>query len=186
MLTTRVSLISPKTVPWYSMRMTPPYTSQSLVKQTYLTSRKPLMLSITVFVLIISQRMPARPKPWSFLPRRTLILTCSSWWTTNPSKELAVLNSLIFGSAATFLGMIRLITYVRKHTRPLAICTGPFTVLLLKPAVPSTWPLILEYGCATYHLTLNSPNELKPPSVLPAVSSCILFSSLKSWSPTSI
>ena len=78
MLTTCVSLISPKTVPWYSMLMTPPYTSQSPVKRTSLTSRKTLMLSITGFVLIISQQMPARPKPWSFLPRKTLILICSS------------------------------------------------------------------------------------------------------------
>ena len=50
----------------------------------------------------------------------------------NPSKELAV-----FGSA---LGMIRLITYARKHVRPLPIYTGPFIVLLLKP-VPSAWLL---------------------------------------------
>ena len=107
MLTTCVSLISPKTVPWYSMLMKPPYTSQSPVKQTYLTSRKTLMLYITGFVLIISQQMPARPKPWSW---RTLILTCSSWWTTNPSKELDVLNSLVSGSALAFRGMIRLIT----------------------------------------------------------------------------
>ena len=136
-LTTCVSLISPKIVPRYSMLMTPPYTSQSPVKRTSLTSRKTLMLSITGFVLIISQQMPARSKPWSFLPRKTLILTCSSWWTTNPSKELAVSNSLVFGSALTFLRMIRLITYARKHVRPLAIYTCPFTVLLLKP-VPST------------------------------------------------
>ena len=48
-ITTCVSLISPKTVPWYSMLMTPPYTSQSPVKRTSLTSRKTLILSITGF-----------------------------------------------------------------------------------------------------------------------------------------
>ena len=72
------SLISIETLSWYSMLITPPYISQSLVKRACLISRKILMLSITGFVRVISQQMPARPKPWSFLLRRTHILVYSS------------------------------------------------------------------------------------------------------------
>ena len=74
------------------------------LRSTCLIYRKTLMLSITGFMRMIAQQMPARPNPWSLLPRKILILTCSSWWTTKPSKELAVLNSLVSGSAITFPG----------------------------------------------------------------------------------